>query len=162
MPADLAIRLGRKKKAAVRPGRAGKGLCLEIAQRGFLAPADIGLESGLVLFGILRQRVLPAERGPRLLQSQIVHEPAVVVERPVDAVELVAGHDISPHLALDIGKPLIVGLTEGFEGLHELVEGGRHRIRDGLQLRRNRHRGRCRCLLCHVVFLVAVCPEISV
>ncbi len=115
-----------------------------------------------MLFGILRQRVLPAERGPRLLQRQIVHEPAVVVERPVDAVELVAGHDISPHLALDIGKPLIVGLTEGFEGLHELIEGGRHRIGDGLQLRRNRHRGRCRCLLCHMVFLVAVCPEISV
>ncbi|MNT15600.1 hypothetical protein D3C72_1506630 [compost metagenome] len=106
-----------------------------------------------MLLGIVGKRVLAAKRGARLFQRQIVHDPAVVVERPVDTVELVAGHDICPHLALDIGKPLVVGFAEGLKGLHELIEGGRHRIGHGLHLRCNSHRGRFRHLFCHVVSL---------
>lgn len=104
---------------------------------------------------VMGERFLAAESGPRLLQCQIVHDPAVVVQRLVDAVELVAGHDVSAHLALDIGKPLVVGVAEGFEGLHEFVEGGRHRVGHGLHLRRDRRCGRFGGLVSHVAILVS-------
>ena len=54
-------------------------------------------------------------------------EPALgLVERAVDAGELLLGDDVGREPRLDLGEARVVGVLEGLEGAGELVEGGGH------------------------------------
>ena len=48
----------------------------------------------------------------------------VLVDRAVDAVDLVGGDDVGRHALLELGEALVVAVLEGLEGAHEAVEGG--------------------------------------
>ncbi len=62
-------------------------------------------------------------RGRRAFEDQLVEDALLLVERLVDALELVVGHDIGRHALLDLAEALVVGLLEGLEGAHEVAEG---------------------------------------
>ena len=46
-----------------------------------------------------------------------------LVEGAVDAVDLLGGDDVGRHAPLELAEALVVGVLEGFEGAHEVVEG---------------------------------------
>ena len=110
--------------AAVGAGADGEGLLLEAAQGGVLAVAHVGLEGGLVLEGGAGAQRGAGEVRPGRLQGELVDDALVLVERAVDAVDLVGGDDVGGHAALDLAEALVVGVLEGLEGAHEVVEGG--------------------------------------
>jgi hypothetical protein len=58
--------------------------------------------------------------GPELRPARLEGE---FVERLVDALHLVDGDRIGAHPPLDLAEALVVGLLEGIERRHELVEG---------------------------------------
>ena len=46
-----------------------------------------------------------------------------LVEGAVDAIDLVGGDDVGRHAPLELAEAVVVGVLEGFEGAHEVVEG---------------------------------------
>ena len=57
-------------------------------------------------------------------QRQVVDDALGLVERAVEAVDLVGGDDVGRHAALELAEALVVGVLEGLEGAHEVAEGG--------------------------------------
>ena len=58
------------------------------------------------------------------LERELVDDTLRLVERAVDAVDLVGRDDIGRHALLELGEPLVIAVLEGLEGAHEAVEGG--------------------------------------
>ena len=121
-PADLRLHLGRHQIAAVRVGADGQGLGFQRPQAARFAAAHVNLERGLMLERgrAARLPALAAERGPRVLQRDLVEPAPLRVDGGVDAGELFLQHDVTVALV----EPLVVGLLEGLEGAHHL--GVRH------------------------------------
>jgi hypothetical protein len=46
-----------------------------------------------------------------------------LIEGAVEAVDLLGGDDVGRHAPLELAEALVVGVLEGFEGAHEVVEG---------------------------------------
>ena len=124
--ADLDIDFRRHSVAAIgaAAGTDGQRLGLHAAETRFVAAPHIGLEGGFVLAD-LEARMRAARRQARAFRfhDQAVDRRLVVVERAVDAVHLLDRHDIGGNAVLDLVEARIIGLLEGFEGLHEVVEG---------------------------------------
>jgi len=121
---DGAFQLVRHQVAAVGVGADGEGLGFDVAQAGGIALAHVGVEGGLVLEAGAGPRRGTAEMGPRGFQREIVDDALGVVERAVDAGELVGGDGIGSAAALELNEAAVVGFLERFEGAHELAEGG--------------------------------------
>jgi hypothetical protein len=130
--------------AAVRRRADRHGLALQRPERALVAAPHIGGKGRLVLARL--QATLAAERRARLLQRQLVDDALVLVHRAVDAIHLVARHHVGGQFLLDLAEPAVVRRLEGLERLHEVVEGGGHRFRHGLDFRRG-------LLGLHAVFL---------
>jgi hypothetical protein len=143
--ADLRVGLRRHEIAAVRRRADRHGLALQRPERALVAAAHIGGEGRLVL-ARLEAALAAAEGGACLLQRKLVDDALVLVHRAVDALHLVARHHVGGQLLLDLAEPPVVRLLEGLEGLHEIVEGGGHRFRHGLDFRRG-------LVALHAVFL---------
>ena len=120
-PADLALGLVGHQVAAVGGDR--QRLPLDAAQRLLGAAAHIGLEGRLVLDRVCRQRLaVAAEQRPAGLQHQRIHQPLLLVERAVDAVDLLDGQHVGDALLLDLGEAGVVLRLERLEGPHEVFE----------------------------------------
>ena len=65
-----------------------------------------------------------AEVGPGGFERQVVDDALGLVERAIEAVDLVGGDDVGRAAALQLTQALVVAVLEGFEGVHELGEGG--------------------------------------
>ena len=109
--------------AAVGIGADGEGLGFQVAQGAGLALAHVGVERGLVLEAGAGADGGAAEVGPRGLQRQLVDDALGLVERAVDAGELVGRDGIGGAAALELADALVVAFLEGLEGAHELAEG---------------------------------------
>ena len=68
------------------------------------------------------------EVRPGGLQGKVVDDTLGLVERAVEAVDLVGGDDVGGHAPLELAETLVVGVLEGLEGAHEIVEGGFERV----------------------------------
>ena len=94
-----------------------------------LAVADIGLEGCLVLERRGRAEGRGPELRPRRFQRELIDDGLVLVDRIVDAVELLDGEHVGRQALLDLADALIVRRLERLEGAHEVVEGDRPRRR---------------------------------
>ena len=63
---------------------------------------------------------------PRALQGEPVHQRLLLVQRLVDAVDLLGRHHVLRHGPLDRADLVVVLLLEDLEGLQEALEGERH------------------------------------
>ena len=121
---DGALDLVGDEIAAVGIGADRERLGLQIAQGAGLALAHVAVEGRLVLEGGAGADRGAAQMRARRLQGQLVDDALVLVQRAVDAVDLVGGDDVGRHALLELGEPLVVAVLEGLEGAHEAVEGG--------------------------------------
>ncbi len=122
---DGALDLIRHKVAAVGIGAHGQGLLLEAAQARGVARAHVAIE-GLLVLQARRGRAGRSrlERRALGLGGERVEHALLLVQRAVDAIDAVGGDDVGGHAGLDLVEAGVVGLLEGLEGAHELVEGG--------------------------------------
>ena len=63
-----------------------------------------------------------SERRTRAVEGKTVEAALGVVERGVDAGELLVRHDVAGEPRLDLGQTRIVGVLEGLEGPGEILE----------------------------------------
>jgi hypothetical protein len=75
-----------------------------------------------------------AQRRPHRFQRQLVDDAPVVVERAVDAIELLLEQRVGGAAPLQRIEPLVVRLLERLEGAHEVLEGLADVRRDRLRL----------------------------
>ena len=122
---DRALDLVGDEVAAVGAGADRQRLGFQIAQGAGLAAAHVGVEGRLVLEGRGGGAVAGAgQMRPGRLQRELVDDALVLVERAIDAVDLLGGDDIGGHASLDLGEALVIAVLEGLERAHEAVEGG--------------------------------------
>ena len=124
---DRRFRLRRHQIPAVGIGVDRQRLLLERVQARRFAPAHIAVERGLVLEKrpgriVRRQR----QARPRALQGEPVHQRLLLIERLVDAVDLLGRHHVLRHGPLDRADLVVVLLLEDLEGLQEALESERH------------------------------------
>ena len=110
--------------AAVGSVPTDSALASRSREAGVLALAHVGVEGGLVLQAGAGARGGAGEVRARGLQREVVDDALGLVERAVDAVELVDGDDVGRTARARAGEALVVGVLEGLEGAHEVVEGG--------------------------------------
>ncbi len=91
-----------------------------------LAVADVGLKRSLVLQRRGAAEARGPEQRPRRFQRELIDHRLVLVDRRVDAVELLDREHVGREPLLDLAEALLVRRLEGFEGAHEVVEGERH------------------------------------
>src|SRR5690606_20991483 len=120
----LAFYLRRHEVAAVGAGTGAERLFLQCLEAAGLAGADIGVEGALVLPDQRRDRLArAAERRPARIEGQPVEPAPGLVERRVDAGELLLDEDVDRAPGFQRAEALIVGLLEGLEGTREILEG---------------------------------------
>ncbi len=115
--------LVRHEVAAVGIGADRERLEFKIAQGTGLALADVAVEGRLVRERGAVERSCAAERRARGLERQVVDGAAVLIERLVDAGELIVDQRISGGSPLERVDALVVCFLEGFEGAHEVFKG---------------------------------------
>ena len=116
---DGALELVGDEVAAVGVGADGERLGFQVAQRGGLALAHVGVEGGLVLeAGGWRVRGAAEVRAGGF-QREVVDDALVLVQRAVDAGELVGRDDVGRQAPLELAEAVVVGVLEGLEGAHE-------------------------------------------
>src|SRR5262249_54042357 len=91
-----------------------------------LALPHVGLEGGGALARRTRARDAAAERGTRGLECQLIDAAAVLIERAVDAAELLLDQRIGAGAPPELAPALVVRLLERLEGAHEVLEGLAH------------------------------------
>jgi len=57
------------------------------------------------------------------LEGEVIDHALGLIERAVDAVDLVGGDDVGGEAPLELAEALVVAVLEGLEGAHEAVEG---------------------------------------
>jgi hypothetical protein len=101
--ADCRLRLRRHEIAAVGAGADAHGLGVERLQTALVAAPHIALEG---LFVLARLGLAAAERVPggACLAGTVSSVLLLLVQRQVDAVDLVVGHDVLAEAALDLAE----------------------------------------------------------